>query len=304
MGGVLQGKSFPIEAGGLRVGRTSGQNQLVIHDPEVSRQHAQIELADGAAKLVDRGSPNGTFVNSRRVREAVLKPGDVIRFGLQEVNRFVYQAAASPVMAAAVAAGSATPAAPANGRSEGPGTVVIRADEEPKGRRLQLVLDQYAVDDIELSGPRLEFGSTPGPHKLRIEHPSIAPRHAELINAKDSATLRDLGSAQGTRVNGEKIGERVLKEGDLLQFGSCETHVSTSRQRGSTGNAVVAGNTSAGNAESGSIANRTAANAKKAVSYAAACRDRRRCEPGALDPAASPDRAGARCPQDRLPQAP
>jgi ABC-type multidrug transport system ATPase subunit/pSer/pThr/pTyr-binding forkhead associated (FHA) protein len=219
--GALEGKSFPIESGGLRVGRTSGQNQLVINDPEVSRQHAQIEVVNGVAKLVDRGSPNGTFVNSRRVREAILKAQDVIRFGLREENRFIFQ----PSLGPAAAAGGGSIPAPSVRHPEGPGTVVIRADEEPKGRRLQLVLDLYAVDDIEITGPRLEFGSTAGPHKLRIEHPSIAARHAELINAKDFATLRDLGSAQGTRVNGERIREQVLKEGDLLQFGTCETHV-------------------------------------------------------------------------------
>ena len=98
-------------------------------------------------------------------------------------------------------------------------------EEEAPQRRLQLVLDQYAVRDIPITGARLEFGSVEGPHKLLIDHASIGARHAELINGKDSATLRDLGSANGTMVNGEKIRERVLQEGDLLQFGSCESHV-------------------------------------------------------------------------------
>lgn len=219
MRGALAGQSFPLEAGGLRVGRTAGQNQLVIEDPEVSRQHAQIDLVDGKARLVDRGSPNGTFVDGHRITEVVLQPGNVIRFGLRADNVFVYQAAA---MAAAVASSG-----PRYSSSPNRNTIFMSTGEEEEApqRRLQLVLDQYAVRDIPITGSRLEFGSVEGSHKLLIDHASIAPRHAELLNGKDSATLRDLGSANGTFVNGEKIRERLLQEGDLLQFGSCETHV-------------------------------------------------------------------------------
>jgi ABC transport system ATP-binding/permease protein len=195
----------------------------VIADPEVSRQHAQIEAgADGAVRLVDRGAANGTFVDGRRVREAVLQPGNVVRFGLHEENSFVFQAA----MAAAAAAGRS--AGPAPSASAARGTIIMSAsdmEEAAPRRRLQLVLDQYAVRDIPIEGPRIEFGRTEGPGKVAIDHPSIAPRHAELLNTEQSATLRDLGSPQGTFVNSERIRERALQEGDLIQFGTCESHV-------------------------------------------------------------------------------
>jgi ABC-type multidrug transport system ATPase subunit/pSer/pThr/pTyr-binding forkhead associated (FHA) protein len=219
--GAFAGKVFPIEARGLRVGRTAGQNELAIVDPEVSRQHAYIEAVKGAARLVDRGSPNGTFVDGRRVTEAALAPGNVIRFGLREENSFVYRA---ETMAAAAGAAASSPQVSSSGP---PATIFMAAGSEAEAppRRLQLVLDQYAVKDIPIAVPHLEFGSTEGPGKLQIDHPSIAPRHAELLNAPDGATLRDLGSAHGTLVNGEKIRERVLQEGDLLQFGTCDTHL-------------------------------------------------------------------------------
>jgi ABC-type multidrug transport system ATPase subunit/pSer/pThr/pTyr-binding forkhead associated (FHA) protein len=191
----------------------AGQSELVISDPEVSRQHAQIQLSDGIARLIDRGSPNGTFVDGRRVTDTIVQPGSVIRFALREENSFLY----------CTAPGKATPLAP---MPAGRATIFISASEEEAPRqRLQLVLDQYAVQDFPITGSRMEFGSAQGPQRLFIDHASIAPRHAELLITKAGATLRDLGTATGTTVNGEKIGERLLQEGDLLQFGSCETHI-------------------------------------------------------------------------------
>jgi len=49
----------------------------------VSRQHARISLAGGAAELEDLGSKNGTWVNGSRIDSPVsLHEGDTIRIGL------------------------------------------------------------------------------------------------------------------------------------------------------------------------------------------------------------------------------
>ncbi len=48
----------------------------------VSRKHARMTMADdGTVRLVDLGSRNGTFLNGRRVDEAVLRGNDEIRMG-------------------------------------------------------------------------------------------------------------------------------------------------------------------------------------------------------------------------------
>lgn len=51
---------------------------IVIDDPRVSRQHAQIRWRFGECLLVDLGSTGGTTVNNQPVQEAVLRSGDVI----------------------------------------------------------------------------------------------------------------------------------------------------------------------------------------------------------------------------------
>ncbi len=68
-------------SGTMNIGR-SGDNQISVQDPTISRHHAWIK-AEGEGFLVfDIGSANGTFVNDERVEEPrLLKNGDVIRFG-------------------------------------------------------------------------------------------------------------------------------------------------------------------------------------------------------------------------------
>lgn len=62
------------------VGRTLNNN-LVIEHPSVSRRHARIIATNGSHTVCDLGSSNGTFVNGRRISEAVLQDGSEVRFG-------------------------------------------------------------------------------------------------------------------------------------------------------------------------------------------------------------------------------
>jgi len=63
----------------LTVGTTARCN-VRLSSVDVSRSHALITCQRGALTLLDLGSTNGTFVNGRRVKEAQLAPGDVVRF--------------------------------------------------------------------------------------------------------------------------------------------------------------------------------------------------------------------------------
>lgn len=70
--------------GELSLGRDS-TNQVVISEPSVSRRHLVVRLdrigQRDVVVLTDAGSRNGTFVNSQRIEERVVAPGDLIRFG-------------------------------------------------------------------------------------------------------------------------------------------------------------------------------------------------------------------------------
>ena len=61
----------------INIGRRL-ENQLVIDDPRVSRNHAQLRAIKGRFVLFDLNSTGGSFVNGQRTSQTVLYPGDVI----------------------------------------------------------------------------------------------------------------------------------------------------------------------------------------------------------------------------------
>jgi DNA-binding NtrC family response regulator len=63
-------------------------NDLVLPDETVSRNHARIWLDGDSYIVTDLGSTNGSFINRVRIREAFLKPDQVINIGETEI-RFV-----------------------------------------------------------------------------------------------------------------------------------------------------------------------------------------------------------------------
>lgn len=70
----------------ISIGRDA-KNQIVLNDSFVSRHHAQlVVLDDGRIMLKDLGSANGSFVNGKKVSEAVLNPGDVVKCGGAFIN--------------------------------------------------------------------------------------------------------------------------------------------------------------------------------------------------------------------------
>ena len=57
---------------------------------------------------------------------------------------------------------------------------------------------------------------------IRIVAPGISRRHARIIVRGDQVMLEDLGSKNGTHVNGRRVSTCVLADGDRIQFGTVE----------------------------------------------------------------------------------
>ena len=54
---------------------------------------------------------------------------------------------------------------------------------------------------------------------IRIPLATVSRRHAEIIVAKEGATVRDLGAANGTFLNNRRVTENDLEPGDQLVIG-------------------------------------------------------------------------------------
>ncbi len=75
---IVEGSQvFTLDHELVNIGRRP-DNDLVLDDPRVSREHAQLRAAHGRYILSDLGSTGGTYVNGQRVSQITLYPGDVI----------------------------------------------------------------------------------------------------------------------------------------------------------------------------------------------------------------------------------
>jgi serine/threonine-protein kinase len=65
---------------GVTVGR-SERAELYVNSPRLSRLHCTLRLTGKGLVAEDLGSANGTFVNGQRIKEALVRPGDIVQVG-------------------------------------------------------------------------------------------------------------------------------------------------------------------------------------------------------------------------------
>lgn len=103
------GRQVPLD-GSLEIGRDPDAG-LVLDDPQVSRRHARISPAGGAATVEDLGSSNGTFLNGNELHApARVDPGDELVIGVTVMElRSAAQIEAQPSAVRAVPPALAAP---------------------------------------------------------------------------------------------------------------------------------------------------------------------------------------------------
>ena len=78
---LLDGRRLVVGDAGVTLGR-SRECDIVLKDPNVSRQHAEVRPRGGSWVVADLGSTNGLRVNGRSIEGSeVIKPGDEIELG-------------------------------------------------------------------------------------------------------------------------------------------------------------------------------------------------------------------------------
>ncbi len=77
--GPRSGETFPI-GGTLRIGKAP-DNDLVLDDPTVSRNHLTVQRQGDVFLVHDLGSTNGTFIDGAQVKEGFLRAGALLEVG-------------------------------------------------------------------------------------------------------------------------------------------------------------------------------------------------------------------------------
>ncbi len=194
---------FLPEGGTAGIGRLE-DNHISIREQHVSRQHAVIDYRDGVFVITDLGSANGVYVNDERITEPYpLIAGDIIRL---YVPVLTFSAVTLDEERQATEHGTI---APVNMIGTGRLTITNGAQQGvsiPLGTKSMTVGRATSRADWEVALPDT----------------SVSRPHARLDYVDETWVVYDLGSANGTRVNGTPITEkgRVLRDGDRITFGS------------------------------------------------------------------------------------
>ncbi len=90
--------------------------------------------------------------------------------------------------------------------------------------RLILLLPDGSTRQVPVDGLPFSIGRMPG-CDLVIDDPLVSRRHALIQQAGDTLRLSDLDSHNGTFVNGKRITQCALADGDRLRVAECTLRI-------------------------------------------------------------------------------
>lgn len=112
------GRTYELNVEKTTVGRVE-DNAFQITEPSVSSHHAEIILRGNDVVIKDLNSTNGTFINGEKISEAVLKPGQTLKFGQVELRLEGKDGAGTPTAGTkGPPAQSKAPASPSAGQKQ------------------------------------------------------------------------------------------------------------------------------------------------------------------------------------------
>lgn len=191
---------YSLDAKQISLGR-GPENDIVLIDLKVSRRHALLDCAPGHVWLRDQGSSNGFLHNGRRVREALLQHGDVLRLGSSELRFFSADQDLQEENTALTAMGE----------------VFEQTLAESGGPRL-IVVDGEQTQSIAMAEQTLSIGRS-SKADVRVGDVNVSRIHAHLRLQDDGYWLVDNGSRNGIIVDEKRLEKVHLQPGVQAKLG-------------------------------------------------------------------------------------
>lgn len=115
--------------------------------------------------------------------------------------------------------------------AEEPESTTVRPPAKPAAARHAFLVraERGGETKFQLTGRTVGIGRAPD-NAVVIPDPNVSRHHASIEHAGAEYVLRDQGSTNGTFVNGVKVGERALKEGDTIVIGTTRLHFRRERR--------------------------------------------------------------------------
>lgn len=218
--GTKQQKSYRLLQNNIVFGRAANCD-VILDSNGVSRKHMQLVVHKNLVEIEDFGSGNGTIINQKKipVKERVpLQPDDVIRVEEFEIH---FELDATP--------------APALGREKfdttDPDILEIKMIKKILGafdneRRPGFVVISSPFNRLKAHIDHENKPFTIGRDntcELSLETPVVSRKHAKVTKKWGGFVVTDLESKNGTFVNGERVTEKALSDGDEVVFGTIKT---------------------------------------------------------------------------------
>lgn len=196
--GPRPGQEFVLDKDEVTIGR-GRTNDIIIHDNEVSRSHCRLVRVLDDYEIHDLRSTNGTFVSGQRLddRAWMLATQQIIELGDSITLEYF---PSDPTVSGVVP--------------------VVDIDEAASERyfvikrRTARQLEIYPLESDIISLGREEDNS------ITLPYPEISRHHVRLSRVAEHYFIEDLGSLNGTRVNGKRLEVRQqLHLGDYVEIG-------------------------------------------------------------------------------------
>ncbi len=217
--GRNEGKEWPVDAAQTMIGRDERAHVPLFGDPNVQPLHAIIQRQGPTYVLVDPGTPMGIGLNGARVGQAVLTSGDMIQVGSHQLQFLMKSGAAQraregraqaqPVGVAV----AAQPMATSIPQSQPQATVMA-----PQTSWSVVVMTGPNVGQRFPLGAGLEIGREGTGIRLSADT-QASRRHARIQAGNTGVDVTDLGSTNGTFLNGQRITSAHAHSGDVIQIG-------------------------------------------------------------------------------------
>ncbi len=198
--GPEPGTIYRLDSDEVTIGR-GNKNTIIIRDNEVSRDHARIVFTEAGYELYDLNSSNGTFVNGQKVEDVwllqfqcIVELGDSITLEFrpgepQQTDQQIVQDLHNHV-------------------ANDPSYLVVHTRKSTSEPAV------YALDKVSIIVGRSTTCD------IVIVEPEMSREHFRLLLTGQGYHIEDLGSTNGTFVNGEGLQDtRRLYANDLIQVG-------------------------------------------------------------------------------------
>jgi pSer/pThr/pTyr-binding forkhead associated (FHA) protein len=187
--GAEPGSVFDLEQDIISMGRDS-KCDIALKDQSTEKKHAIIRRRDGQFLLYDLGTEAGTLVNKRAVETHFLKNGTTISVGRTEMFfTGVEEVDSGP---------------------RDPGGVILISSGPDAGAKFAL-----GEDDVTI-------GRDPGKGGVKVPDATVSKQHAVVRWSCLGHYVQDMGSSNGTTVDGNPVTGAALTNGDIITMGDSE----------------------------------------------------------------------------------